>query len=144
MTAGLLLGEFIHMARKAKAEKDDRFFPSKGGNNFKGFVRHNLSVDEKASYDTWAETYTDFWMDVERLVDSGYKFSVAYDGYNKTVQAMLTCNDEKNPDFGWVLAARAPSPSEAMSLLMFKHFVLLHGSWIEFIAAMPGSDRSWG
>lgn len=132
------------MARSKATPKDARFFPAKGGNNFKGFVRHNLSVEDKAAYDTWVQTYKGFWDDVERLVDSGYKISVAYDGYNKTVQAMLTCNDEKNEDFGWVLAARAPTAVDAMTLLMFKHFQLLGGTWVAFIQAMPGADRTWG
>jgi len=115
-----------------------------GFGNFKGFIQHSLVAEERQAYDSWVTTYADFWDDCERIADSGYKLSCSWDNYNNTMQASLTCNNEKLPDFGWVLVARAPDVFNALNLLLFKHLVLLGGDWSEFHERSMGVDRSWG
>lgn len=133
------------MARNSKkVSTDGRTKEVKGFGNFKGFIQHNLSAEEKKAFQEWVISGDDLWGWIDRLIDSSFKLSVSYDGYNKTCQASLTCNDEKSEDFGWVLVARAPDAYSVILLVLYKHTVLLSESWLDFHERAGVEDRSWG
>jgi len=114
-----------------------------GRGNFRGFIQHNLTAEEKRAYEKWEVSPDELWDSIERVIDSGYKLSTSHDDYNSTRQASLTCNNPKHNDYGWVLVARAPDSFNAIALVMFKHLVLLGGDWTEFHARAK-EKSSWG
>jgi hypothetical protein len=120
------------MATKAKQTHTKRSKPKKV--EFAGYINHNITQAEKDAFEKWCqkESVESTWAMLERLVDSGYKFSTKTDHYGGGVQASLLCDDVKNEDAGLCLVARAPDLYNAILLLMFKHFDLLGGSWVEY------------
>ena len=132
------------MARK-KAVKDDRIAAGNYTNGFKGFVTHRLTEEEKGQFMVWSESVdVDYvWLQVDELQDSDYVLSVKHDGYGGGVQASLTCKNKNSDDLGYCLTARAPESYNAVLLLLFKHFVLLKQSWLDFHESGTQVDM-WG
>ena len=132
------------VTKKEGEKKDARFTQVRGGNdNFKGYIQHTLTKEEKDNYDLWLIVDDDIWNDLQVLVDNGYKVGIGYDGYNQTFQCSLTCNNSKDDNFGWVLVARAPDVYNCVRLVLYKHLVLLMGDWSTFHERAKES-REWG
>jgi len=108
-----------------------RQLSSATNNGFRGYVNYDITAGEKKKFLAWVEDVTSdgLWLDLERVVDNGYKFSTKTDNYGGGVQAALTCGEKTNDDCGLVLTARAPDLLNAMLLLLYKHNVLLGGKW---------------
>ena len=131
------------MSRK-KVVKDARV-AGKPDDNFKGFIKHNLTAEEKDDFMGWLDKQdpTSFFLFAHEQVDSGYVISLKYDDYNETYQASMTCRNRAHDNFGFVLVARAPETGTAAFLLMYKHLVLLGGNWLAF-HEREKEDRVWG
>jgi len=116
------------MARKKPTQSRPKRTKAK---EFRGYVKYEITKDEKVEYLEWAGgTEIEFlWLELEQLVDSGYKFATKTDSYGGGVQASLTCAEDTNDDCGLVLTARAPDLRNAMLLLLYKHLHLLKGEW---------------
>ena len=130
------------MVKKARETKYD---PKKSGGEFVGYVKHNLSRDEKKDYLEWVEDKSPeyLWERLEELVDSYYKFSCKEDSYGGGVMCSLTCANKTSQDCGLVLTARAPDLYNAALLLLYKHIVLLSGEWFIFHQENAKID-AWG
>lgn len=99
---------------------------------FAGFIQHSLRKEEKQAFDQWVVSAEEIAGMVDRLLDSGYRITLAYDSYHKAFQCSLICQSANDVNAGWCLTARAPDGMSAMYLALFKHFVLLGGDWSEF------------
>ena len=129
------------MARKRNTAYDK----PKKENVFVGFVQHDVTKAEMEDFHKWTATVDfDFVVgELERLVDSYYKFTVRYDNYGGGVQATLLCSDAKNPDHGLCLAGRAPDFYNAILMLLFKHKILFGGEWLDHFKAEADKSQ-WG
>lgn len=107
------------------------------------FVEIQVGKDEQAEFKArYAKEPAHFLDELSGLVRSGYKFSATYDDTNNCVIASLSCREPSDPNFNYVLSARAGDIWEASALVMYKHLYLCDdGDW--------GGDtrtdaRSWG
>ena len=115
----------------AKKQAQQKLTPTKRNDDFRGYLKCNITKEEKEQFHEWAEKagMENILSTIARLVDADYKFSVKTDSYGGGVQAALTCADPNNEDQGLCLTARAPDFENAIMLLMFKHIELLRSEW---------------
>jgi len=112
---------------------------------FRGFVNHNLTKQEKVDFDAWLDgkSVDELFTWLEEMVDNYYKMSVKHDSYGGGVQVSLTCSKDTNIDYGLVMTSRAPDTYNALWLSCFKHVILFNSVWDEY--ASDGSKVSqWG
>lgn len=111
---------------------------------FIGYVRHNISAEEKAQFDQW-QPGVEYLKNALDRICQGYTVSVKWDGFNETFQCALTCTSKSSVNAGYVLVARAPDCYSAIELAIFKHFILLGEDWSAYFpTSKPEGDRSWG
>lgn len=93
------------------------------------WVNRNLTEQEKEEHDAAKIQAKDLHKDIMSLVLSGYNLSIKYDSYSKCYQATVIPYDPANQNYGYGLSARSADPSRALSLLVFKHYVVLQQNW---------------
>lgn len=99
---------------------------------FLGFVDVQLSDTDKAALAQMVEngefSVSDFLM---ALSEEGYKFSLSPDPEHNSVIATATGKGAANPNKGYALSARGPSPSSAILVLWYKVAHLTEwGAWV--------------
>ena len=76
---------------------------------------------------------------VARLLASGYRVGLSYDGERDTFIASLTCRDTECVNHGRTFTSFAETWPEALSIMLFKHFVLCDEQWPAPSGAGSGS-----
>jgi hypothetical protein len=107
------------------------------------FVEIRLTEEDKADFKAkYQKDAQIFFSETDTLLKSGYKFSVSYDTGNNAVIASLTCKEALDPNFNYVMTARAGEYWEALALVMYKHmFMCDDGDWA---AETRANDSQWG
>lgn len=107
------------------------------------FVEIRLTDADKADFKAkYAKDAQLFFGELDGLSKNGYKVSLSYDTSNNCVIASLTCREASDPNFNFVLTARAGDTWEALALVLYKHlFMCDDGDWG---ADEHGSSSQWG
>ena len=112
---------------------------AKAGFALKGYVRCELAKSDKEAFADWEKVaqVSESVMAILELADSGYIFKLGEnsDGYQASLSAVSVVGDWN----GYVLTAFASSPIRATMLLLYKHQVMMAGSW-ELFTAPSGED----
>ena len=129
------------MARnRGKSDSNGSGTPDKGKDvEWYGFIDFKLSDDQKEQFLAWSEeTRAVFWGEFVEWVQSGLKFSLSYEGDGDFFTATFTGHGVNVVGFQGraCLTARAPEWETAVMLLVFKHSVLMDGTWKSW---KPGS-----
>jgi len=94
------------------------------------WVNRNLSESEKKDHDANTPKPADLFKDLLALCTAGYNIAVKWDSYSKCFQSTLLPYETSCPNYGYGLSARATTPQRAVSLLLYKHFVVLGENWV--------------
>ena len=112
---------------------------AKAGFALKGYIRCELAKTDKEAFAEWEKSAqaSECMMALLALVDSGYILKVAEnsEGYQASLSAASVTGDWN----GYVLTAFASSPIRATMLLLYKHQIMMAGSW-ELFTAPSGED----
>lgn len=116
------------MATKKPTKKPQTFTnPS-----FRGFLNITLSDEDRAIIKATEYASDAYYLDVEKWIDSGYKFTFSYDDYNHCYQVIGTPMDKDHVDYGIMLAARGSTPVKAMKQWVYMQVRLVGDStWTE-------------
>ena len=152
-TAGLMRSQFQHQARvplwehgkMAKRKRNTAYDPKLDADEFRGFLRHSLTKQDKQDYMTWTEKARPdlVWDFLAERVDSFYVFSIKHDSYGGGVMAALTDKNPKSGGVGIVLTARAPDVYNAVMLLVWKANEVFPEEWNIYFDAQEEVDV-WG
>lgn len=93
------------------------------------FVNKNLTTEEKQDHDNANRPVEYVATTFLKLAQSGYSLKVSYDAYSKCMQATLLVWNKACPNYGYGLSARGATAERAVSLLLYKHFDVLHEDW---------------
>lgn len=107
------------------------------------FVDLKLSKEDVADFkERYEKDATHFLSEVDGMAKNGYKLSLAYDTGNNCIIASFTCREPNDPNFNYVLTARAGDVWEATALVVYKHMYMCDdGDW----GGDTQPDRnSWG
>jgi hypothetical protein len=66
---------------------------------------------------------------IEEAVASQYKLTITKDGRSDGYQATMQAHDPKDVNAGLCMSAFAKHWYDALAVLMFKHFKVLHKEW---------------
>ena len=92
------------------------------------FVRLELTEADKKVLSTYCTTLDELDAALEGLIDDGYKLSLKYDDYSKSV-ACFAFPPESSENAGYILTGRGRYPSRAIRQLVYKHHAMLEGDW---------------
>jgi len=127
--------------RLAKQGRKGR--PLKEPTAWMGFVDINLTDDDKASLAQQQFEAGDAFSFMEDLVEDGYKVSLSADSAHACYIAAATGSTDNNPNRGYTLSGRGPSPVGAVASLAYKHCTLCQqGVWTNFVGSTTASK--WG
>jgi len=97
--------------------------------NQSSFVQLELTDDQAKQLKATVVTAEQIFEEMERMIDDGYKFSVKYDSYGDCIGAWCQAPAEGHENSGCILTGRGSSAYKALKQLLYKHNVLLVGSW---------------
>ena len=133
---------------KKSVEKDDQNanrpyylpFDAKWG----GYIDLRLGDDQKAVFQDWFLAPNCNWWDL--LCDAlakGLALSLKWDSENDCYTASLTGAGISNSNERYALTSRSSQANEALALCVYKHDVLMGGTWDSYLPR-SGKLRSWG
>lgn len=122
------VGDAVMAARKATTNTPNTNKPTPSWESTK-FINRNLTTEEKADHDARKEPIQKLCVEFVKLVSLGYAVKCSWDAYSKCFQATATVWNDANPNYGYGLSARGATPERAVSLLLYKHFHILHEDW---------------
>jgi len=125
-------------AAKAKAEAKAKIPPpprwSDPDDVWVGFLNARMTDEDLASFDVWvADNGVYLQEQLEDLVASGAKLSVAYDHENESWVATITGRLCVGLDGRAAASARGGTYDESVSLLLYKHYVMAQEDWGSFM-----------
>lgn len=96
---------------------------------WKGFANVPFNAEERALYSSADLLETVVHAQLEEMLATGYRVSFFYDAKNDAAQCSVTCADPKSVNAGWTMTSRGPTWWDALSVAVFKHFILCEGVW---------------
>jgi hypothetical protein len=93
------------------------------------FVRCELDKATKEQVKSWDSKYERTFDGLARLIDAGYKVSLAHDNYHDCCAAFCTMSDKSHDHNGFCLTARGPNILDVLKVLIFKHYNVLGEHW---------------
>jgi len=120
----IFLGE--NSVARSKSSNSKQAQPSRFGDNKPTFIEPYLTATDKRTLSEYFEA--DKWgmADIERLVDSDYKFAWSSDNKGGGYKATLV----RQIDGGvFILTGRGSTPLGAVYALLYRHIDMLDGNW---------------
>jgi len=101
----------------------------------------NLELDKEATtdYRGWREDSDHVYTLWTELLEEGYRVNTKYDDYSSSCAAFIIPGDQSG-NSGFILTGRGGNAYRAVSEALYKHEVLLSGSWSDAIAVRRGHD----
>lgn len=108
---------------------------------WKGFLDRRLTDDELSALDEWEPTPVQIWDYVDQLFSAGYRLTLSYN--KKTHLSSCTIIDDHpgRETGGYALSSSDDDGSLALKMAIFKHFVLLEGTWDGIMGSSPKGRR---
>jgi len=131
----------IPASREDVAKQSEKYQPKRANAQvpFNGYIRCDLVRTDKEQFREWSKDKDGgtLWLMIVKLADDGYKFTVGYKGLDMI--AHLSCNNPKNPAYGYILTAFGRDADESTCALLYKHYVKLEEDWLT-----AEGDADWG
>lgn len=109
---------------------------SKNG-DWKGYANIPFNAEARGEYERGAPVASDVYRWLEEAIATGYRVTLSYDSRNDALQCSMTCQNERDPNYGYTLTSRGPTWFDALSVCLFKHNVLAEREW-------PLSEKTTG
>lgn len=110
-----------------------------------GYVNVRLNEEQKGGFNAWFQEHgTLYWEMMIEVIGDGMKVSFAYDNSHSCYMVTFTGNLLRTPEGDrFVCTSRSASLEEAMALAVWKHFILAHGDYSNY---MPKTQNfmQWG
>lgn len=114
-------------------KKSVSYAHEKSNKNWSGFIRCDLTIENKAHFGVWSDEH-DIEACMTELLDTALelkmKVTIAFNEGQKTWMASLTGGEATPPRFGkWTLTGWGGTWERAVQALLFKHLVVLESNW---------------
>jgi len=100
--------------------------------NWKGFINVTLTEEHKEALAQWDVVDGGVFEGLAVYGETGLKLSVIYNKQSDTWNASYTGMDGIGKNAGYTVSAFAPTPYDAMRVLLFKVAVILPDVWTEW------------
>jgi hypothetical protein len=101
-------------------------------NTWKAFVNVTLTPEHKEALDAWDVADGGVFEGLAVYGERGYKLSVTYSKQSDSWNASYTGMEGCGKNAGYTVSAFAPSPYEAMRVLLFKVATILPDEWTDY------------
>jgi len=108
---------------------------------WKGFLDRKLSDDELAGLDAWKPTAAQIWNSVDAAIQSGFRFTLSYNGKTKLASVTQIDNREKSKTAGYALSSADTDGALALKMALYKHYQVLNEDWDQLSDAAPRARR---
>lgn len=99
---------------------------------WQGYVNINIAEKEETSFKNYLADSSTVYDDMTHVLVDGYSIKIHADDKDETIRASLTCFDDKDPNFGYVVGAFAGDWYTAVAVLMYKHFHVARENWMDY------------
>lgn len=127
--------------RKVRKEEGHMGRAGKVRAKWQGYVNYTPNASDKEAFKRDMEEGYDVGAAIEECLHSGYKLSVAWDGYNSAICASLYCQVVGDPNAGWCLTARSTSTNNAIARVVWLHLIRLGGDWATAVEARRENEN---
>jgi len=110
---------------------------------WQGFIDYRLTEDQLMELDEWNPTPAEIWEQTDRLMEANYRVTLSYNTGTKTATATLIDDDPERKSGGWALASSDSNGALALKAALYKHFLVLQGSW-ENLLDLPNTGGRRG
>jgi hypothetical protein len=93
------------------------------------FVQLELTDEQAKQLKATQVSADEIFAQMEKMIDDGYKFTIKYDAYGDCAGVWCQAATDECANSGYILTGRGSSALKALKQLLYKHFVLLEGSW---------------
>lgn len=129
--------EFATMARrKVEDQREKRA-------TWQGFLDFKLDNEQLEEMDGWEPTPAEMWELVDRLMNDGYRLTLSYSVKLKTATCTVMDDDPKRKSGGWGLSSGDADGAHALKAALYKHFLVLEGTWDSLLDAAPSVGRRY-
>jgi len=124
------------------------FMPRKATNTvkraaWKGFLDFRLGEGELQELDEWSPTAPEIWESVDTLLRSNFRVTLSYSAATQTSTCTIIDDDPQRASGGWALASSDRDGALALKTAVYKHFLVLEGSW-ERLLDLPAAGGRRG
>jgi len=133
-SVGVALLEMAIMSRGAKKTAQE---VARSG--LPRFVDVKLDHVQKIDFIARTQTADALVVQLQDLCDSGYRIGVTWSGEQQAYTVSLTCRDDKSPNSGCCMTSFAKRLDKAVSLALYKHFVVCGEVWP--VGGLPGTEE---
>lgn len=110
------------------------------------FLNCDLDKQLKKDLVVWCgqEANQDVFNLFEKIVDAGIKIGLGYDAYNECFQCSLSKPvQEGSKSRTYILVGRGGNLVQAVQACLFKHFVMLDGTWEDLDRKNARKETDW-
>jgi len=129
--------EFRNMARKTTQSK------AKARAKWQGFLDYRLTEDQLMELDEWQPTPAEVWEQTDKLITGNIRVTLSYNEGTKTATATLIDDEPSRSSGGWALSSSDSNGALALKAALYKHFLVLQGSW-ETLLDLPNTGGRRG
>ena len=94
-----------------------------------GFLDFRLSEAQIDELNDWQPSVAEVWEKVDALLLGGYKITLSYNPKFHTSSVTLIDEDGSRKSGGYGLSSSHTDGALALKTALFKHFVVLEGTW---------------
>lgn len=109
---------------------------------YAGYLVCDLTVAHEKALETYTPSYEELYLWQSEMVDSGLKVVTTFSKDGASVRSELHDMDKTSPHAGWRLSSFAEDLYTALTILMYKHKVVLSEDWS--LAATQRTKRRYG
>lgn len=99
------------------------------------FINWSLSVEEKAACKQWTFDTEAYDNEVGKLIQSGYKLTVSWDGFRSCYTASIVPTADAKDNQGFILTGKGSTPVKAAKQALYIHFYVMGENWAEYSTA---------
>lgn len=105
------------------------------------WVIDNLTKEQMTLHDATPPNAENIIDGLHGLLEAGFKITLKEDSYNKCWQCNAVCDETGYRNSGLAISARSDDTEDALSILMYKYFVVAEGDLTAFADAAPRGVR---
>jgi len=109
---------------------------------YKGYIPVYLSDEQKNQIKQNLPTGKDIFNKLDRFVEDGYRFTLAWDDFNNCINASLFDNDVRRPAAGYILSAKHVELVVCLATLVYLHEVVYPDGW-DIERVNTGNQVNW-
>lgn len=122
------------MATKGQRKQEDRAA-------WKGFLECRLTEEQLVGLDEWRPKPAEVFLTVDEMMADDYRLTLSYNKRTKLASCTLIDDSPSRKSGGWAISTADENGAAALKGAVYKHRIVLEGSWLSLLDTPPKSRR---